>query len=229
MTDDLVLVADHTERLLGTVRSLRETSAASLCEGWSRGHVATHVARNAEAIGRLADWAVTGTPQEMYPGGTQGRDRAVEAGAHRGSAELAADLADTAAALQPALEALSGELVAEQVELRGGLRVPATQLPFLRLRELVYHHVDLDAGFGFADVDGQLLCRFVDDAVSRLELGRHPPALQLTSDEGETWTVGDGSTPVTGTRAGLLLWLARRIPDGVRAPGGELPSLPRGA
>jgi maleylpyruvate isomerase len=229
LDDDLALLAEQTTRLLGTARSLTDTAAASLCEGWSRGHVVTHLARNAEAIGRLADWAVTGTPLEMYPGGTDGRDRAIEAGAHRGVDALAEDLADTAAALVPRLEALAGPLAADEVELRGGYRVRSTRLPFTRLREVVYHHVDLDAGFGFADVDGDLLCRFVDDAVARLELGRHPPALRLTSDEGDTWTVGDGTTPVTGARAGLLLWLARRIPDGVHAQDAELPSLPRGA
>jgi maleylpyruvate isomerase len=165
----------------------------------------------------------------MYPGGTQGRDRVIEEGARRGTDELVRDLTDTAAALVPRLEALSRPLAADEVEMRGGYRVPASRLPFLRLREVVYHHVDLDAGFGFADVDGQLLRRFVDDAVSRLELASHPPALRLVSDEGDVWTVGEASTEVTGTRAGLLLWLARRIQTGVRAPGGELPTLPRGA
>jgi len=241
-TADLALVAEHTARLLDTTRSLADTSAPSLCEGWSRGHVVTHVARNAEAIGRLAQWALTGTPQEMYPGGTEGRDGAIEAGAGRPVGELVADLADTAAGLAPQLAALSGPRAAEQVELRGGLGVPSVRLPFLRLREVVYHHVDLDAGFGFADVDGDLLCRFIDDAVSRLDLGRHPPVLQLTSEEGDSWSVGGagssvgstasapGAGSVTGTRAGLLLWLARRIPDAVRTRDGqEPPHLPRGA
>jgi maleylpyruvate isomerase len=229
LADDLALLSAHTARLLDTARSLPDPAAPSLCEGWSRGHVATHVARNAEAIGRLAEWAVTGTRQEMYPGGTDARDRAVEAGAHRGADALAEDLAETAAALVPRLQSLSGPLATDEVELRGGYRLPSTRLPFTRLREVVYHHVDLDAGFGFTDVDGDLLYRFVDDAVSRLELGRHPPALRLASDEGDTWTVGDGTGTVAGSRAGLLLWLARRIPDGVRTQGSQLPSLPRGA
>lgn len=226
---DLELVAEHTERLLRTARSLDDPGAASLCEGWTRGHVATHVARNAEAIGRLCDWAVSGTPQEMYPGGAEARDRAIDEGAGRPVDELAADLAATAADLEPRLRALGGALAAEQVEMRGGFRVASLQLPFLRLRELVYHHVDLDAGFGFGDVDGELLRRFVDDAVSRLGLGHHPPDLRLTSDEGDTWTVGQGTTTVAGPRSGLLLWLARRVPEGVRAPDGDLPTLPRGA
>lgn len=236
MTDDLALVREHTGLLLGTARALDDPAGPSLCEGWTRGHVLTHVARNAEAIGRLAEWAVTGAPQEMYPGGTGARDQAIEQGAARGAAELVADLADTAEALVPRLEALSGTLATQEVEMRGGFRVPASRLPFLRLREVVYHHVDLDAGFGFADVDGGLVRRFIDDAVSRLALASHPPALRLAGDEGEHWTVGEQTnddarpTTVAGTRAGLLLWLARRVPDGVRVDGdAELPSLPRGA
>jgi maleylpyruvate isomerase len=228
LSRDLELVAAHTELLLRTARSMTDPGAASLCEGWTRGHVASHVARNAEAIGRLADWAVSGTPQEMYPGGPQARDRAIDEGAGRSVDELAADVAATADELEPRLRALGGPLAAERVEMRGGFAVSSLQLPFLRLRELVYHHVDLDAGFGFGDVDADLLRRFVDDAVSRLGLGHHPPDLRLTSDEGDTWTVGKGTTTVTGSRWGLLLWLARRVPDGVRAPDG-LPPLPRGA
>lgn len=229
MANDLSLVADHTARLVATARALQDVAAASLCEGWTRGHVLTHVARNAEAVGRLAHWAVTGEPQPMYPGGTQARDADIAAGAGRPPGEQVEDLVSTADALAPRLEALSGPLAADRVEMRGGLEVEASTLPFLRLRELVFHHVDLDAGFTFEDVQDDLLRRFVDDAVTRLR--RHPqaPRLELRSSTGGAWTIGEGSgVTVTGTPAGLLLWLARRDPAGVRADG-PLPELPQGA
>ena len=229
MTSELTVLAAHTDRLLTTARALADPAAPSLCEGWSRGHVLTHVARNADAIGRLASWAVTGDRQEMYPGGPEARDREIENGAHRPPAELVADLTDTAADLVPRLEALQGPLAAAEVEMRGGLVVPASQLPFLRLREVVYHHVDLDAGFGFPDVEPELLRRFVADAVHRLGLGRRPPGLVVRTDEGDSWTVGDGGTTVTGPLAGVLLWLARRDESGVHALDGQVPPLPRGA
>jgi maleylpyruvate isomerase len=98
----------------------------------------------------------------------------------------------------------------------------------MRLREVVYHHVDLDAGFTFGDIDPDLQARFIEDAVARLGLAHHPVGLELRSDEGDTWRVGDGSARVFGSRGGLLLWLARRIPTGVMADG-PVPSLPRGA
>jgi maleylpyruvate isomerase len=126
------------------------------------------------------------------------------------------------------LAALQGDLGAAEVEMRGGLKVSALRLPFIRLREVVYHHVDLDAGFTFADVDDDLLARFIDDAVWRLSLARTPPAVDLRSDEGQVWRVGEPTAYVAGSRAGLLLWLARRITTGVRSEG-EVPTLPRGA
>ena len=99
----------------------------------------------------------------------------------------------------------------------------------MRLREVVYHHVDLDAGFSFerrrARPAGQVHrgCRAAAQPVPE-----RPPGVTLRADEGGSWVVGDGAAVVTGSRAGLLLWLARRIPDGV-ASEGPLPELPRGA
>ena len=226
---DRALLTTHTHRLVSTVAGLDDVAAPSLCEGWHRGHVITHVARNAEAIGRLASWAVTGQRQDMYPGGSGARDAEIEAGAPRDLPAQLADLTRTAEDLEPALEALSGPLLAARVEMRGGYEVPATRLTFLRLREVVFHHVDLDAGFGFDDVEADLLRELVRDAVDRLALGSRPPAMTLEANEGDSWTVGDGTTTVTGSLAGLMLWLARRDESGVSSRTGELPSLPRGA
>lgn len=244
LANDLPHVADHTARLVATGRVLDDVASASLCEGWTRGHVLTHVARNAEAIGRLSQWASTGEPQQMYPGGTQARDADITAGATRSLPELVDDLVDTAGSLAVRLEELSGPLATDRVQMRGGLEVEARSLPFLRLREVVFHHVDLNAGFTFEDVEEDLVRRFLQDAVTRLD--RHPdaPRLELRSTTGDVWTVAAGggstvggapgaratldATRVEGTPGGLLLWLARRDPTGVQADG-ELPELPRGA
>lgn len=235
---DLVAVRRHTALLVEHATALGDVRAPSLCDGWSRAHVLAHVARNAEAIQRLAEWAVDGTPRPMYPGGAAGRDAAIEEGAARpGPASshdsrpagvFADDLADTAAALDPHLAALAGELAVDRVEMRGGLMVPPSALPRLRLREVVFHHVDLDDGFTFDQVEPALLQAFVDDAVTRLGSGDPAVHVRLLSDEGDEWVLGDGSTTVRGDRAGLLLWLARRDPRGLTAEG-ALPDLPRGS
>ena len=238
LADDLAAVRRHTGLLVDHAARLADLRAPSLCEGWSRAHVLAHVARNAEAIQRLAQWALDGQPRPMYPGATRGRDAAIEEGAARpgpASADdprpagvFVDDLADTAAALDPHLAALGGHLAVEEVEMRGGLMVPPLALPLLRLRELVFHHVDLDDGFTFAHVEAELLHGFLDDAVTRLAGTPDPPGLRLLTDEGDEWTVGDTGATVRGPRAGLLLWLARRDPRQVTAEGG-LPDLPRGS
>jgi maleylpyruvate isomerase len=224
---ELEAVTRHTELLLEHATRLGDVRADSLCEGWSRAHILSHVARNAEAILRLSEWALDGRPREMYPGGTAARDAEIEAGAAR-TAGFVEDLAATAATLAPRLGELGGPLAVDEVEMRGGLMVPPLLLPFMRLREVVYHHVDLDDGFSFADVEPELLHRFIDDAVSRLRMGSHPPDLELRTEEGDVWHVGAPTTAVRGSRAGVLLWLARRLDTGVSADG-RLPELPRGA
>jgi maleylpyruvate isomerase len=176
LDDTLTAVARHTRLLLDHATRLADVRAPSLCEGWSRAHVLSHVARNAEAIQRLAEWALDGEPREMYPGGTAARDAAIDEGALRSGPSspddprpagvFADDLAETAERLARTLAELSGPLAVDHVEMRGGLEVSPLTLPFLRLRELVYHHVDLDDGFTFGDVEPALLVRFIDDAVA---------------------------------------------------------------
>ena len=232
MESQLAALAAHTDRLLATAGALDDPAADSLCDGWTRGHVLTHVARNAEAIDRLAQWAMDGERREMYPGGTRARDADIEAGAGRPLSELVEDVRSTAQALAPVLERLAtAPRAVEHVEMRGGLAVSPDVLPLLRLREVVFHHVDLAAGFTFADVEPDLAKRFVDDAVTRLGSAAPELALSLRSDEGDTWRLGaeDGAATaeVTGPLAGLLLWLARRDASGVRSE--HLPELPRGS
>jgi maleylpyruvate isomerase len=237
VSGDLALVETATAALLDTASRLsdEDVAAPSLCEGWTRGHVLSHIARNAEAMVRLTHWAVTGERQEMYPGGTEKRDADIEAGAGRGAGEQLTDLRETAAALAETFPDLLGDLAAPEVEMRGGYLVASRTLPFLRLREVVLHHVDLDAGYSLADVDGDVLVRLLDDAVGRLRQSRRAPSVTLRTDEGESWEVGqrDGGVPqateVAGPRHGLLLWLARRIGSGVSSSSGALPDLPRGA
>ena len=93
---------------------------------------------------------------------------------------------------------------------------------------MAYHHVDLDAGFGFADLPPDLTSALLADEVAGLR--RHPqaPALTLHTTTGEEFTVGAGTAYVTGTPAALLGWLARGLTEGL-ATDGALPHLPKGS
>ncbi len=58
------------------VSALSESGARapSRLDGWTRAHVVAHVARNAEALARLAAWAHTGIETPMYSGPAQRAD-----------------------------------------------------------------------------------------------------------------------------------------------------------
>lgn len=57
-----------TDQLLEDIDALPDAavSRASLLPGWTRGHVLTHLARNAEGGTRLLGWARTGIPSYEY-------------------------------------------------------------------------------------------------------------------------------------------------------------------
>jgi maleylpyruvate isomerase len=197
---------------------------ASLCEGWTRAHVLSHIARNADGLGRLVSWAVTGTPVAMYES-PQARDGEIEAGSARGAQEILNDVRESAARFASAAPGLAGPPERAEVEMRTGRKVLGGQLPTLRLLEVVFHHVDLDAGYTFADADPGFVRRAIGQAVRRFQTSDQAPALSLRGDAGDEWTTGDGSQEVTGTNAALLLWLARGDGGGVSSEN-PLPALP---
>ena len=178
----------HTYRLLGTARALDDAASPSLCTGWSRGHVLTHLARNGDGMAALVRTAVDGTGETMYLS-DQARDADIDAGAPRPLPELVADLEHSAAVLAAALPRLGPDHHGIRLERTPGVHLMrAARIPFLRLREVVYHHVDLDAGFSFVDVEPWLVQLFFADEGARLDESERHRAL-----------------------AGDLLWRARGI------------------
>lgn len=226
MTDLLAAIDDHTARVVADARAVDDLAAPSLCDGWSRDHVLNHLARNAEALTRLVGAAVDSTGESMYASPEQ-RDLDIEAGVGRPQSELVADVQDTAEPLAKALQRLAPEhadIVLERTP--GGPTFKGGMLPFLRLREVVYHHVDLDVGFGFDDLDGDLQVLFIENELKRQQGAPTAPSVTIRSDEGDVWTIGEGDADVVGSRGGILRWFARQDPSGVRSA--DLPELTAG-
>jgi len=226
LSDNLSLLAHETSLLIRTAGDLDDQAMrhASLCEGWTRAHVLSHIARNADGLGNLVSWAITGTPLPMYDS-PEAREADIAAGATRGAPEILADLEDSAARFAAAATALAGPPEQVEVEMRRGRKVLGEQLPTLRLMEVVIHHVDLDAGYTFADADPGFVKRAIGNSVTRMTASAEAPAVTLRSDEGDTWSIGDGSQVVTGSNAALLLWLTRGDGAGVSSQT-ALPGLP---
>jgi maleylpyruvate isomerase len=220
----LVAVDRHTELLLDTARGLDPGSIGepSLCPGWTRGHILTHIARNADALLNLVTNATTGSATPMYAS-PEARDQDIEAGAGRPLGEQVADLEASAARFAAGAAALTEELSDVPLLARNNTKVRAGYLPFMRMREVVLHHLDLDASFRFADVDDDVALWLLQDTIRRLRHDPETPSMSIRTNEGDVWSIGDGRPIVSGSRADVLAWLARGITTGVT---GELPTIP---
>lgn len=223
------LMTTATQRLLGDTIAVPDESwvAPSRLPGWTRGHVATHLARQADALGRLVDGALSGHSQSMYASPEQ-RDAEIEAGAGRPGLELQIDLDTAAGALGRGFDAVAEASAWDRpVELRGGDQVPLRSLPLARLSEVVLHHIDLDLGFTTDNVDEQTAQLLLQWCAFRLRRRTDFPRLLLVSDSGFQQPVGSAGeeTSVTGPSAALLGWLTGR--GGAQSvTGGDATRLP---
>lgn len=156
-----------TELFLDTVDGLPDAalSEPSTLPGWSRKHVVAHVHFNALALGRLVSWARTGVESRMYAGPEQ-RLAEIEDGVSLPVRELRTRLHRSAEELAAAVAALPDDAWAHVVVTARGREVPASQVPWMRAREVAVHAVDLAAGPGFDDLPPGLLRELSTEAVA---------------------------------------------------------------
>ncbi|MFI9596423.1 maleylpyruvate isomerase family mycothiol-dependent enzyme [Nonomuraea sp. NPDC052265] len=186
--------------------SEREYGAASALPGWTRKHVVAHLAANAEALGNLVRWARTGERTPMYAS-PQARAAGIERGSLLGADELTRWFTESAATLAAAVAALPEEAWRAEVVTAQGRAVPATEIPWMRGREVMVHAVDLALGLTFADLPGDFLRELGEDI--RAKRGH------------------DAVPDVRGSLADVTAYLAGRPASGVTAAdGGPPPTLP---
>jgi maleylpyruvate isomerase len=226
LLDSLTILADGTDNAAALV------TGPSLLPGWTRGHVLTHLARNADSLVNLLTWARTGVETPQYPS-RAARDAGIEAGAGRPPAEHLTDLRDSAARLAAAFDAMPAGAWRNEVR-RGAREVPAAELPALRLLEVLLHRIDLDLGFGFADLPARFTGRELAAFLGVLAGDDRLPALRVhDTTTGATHALGrtgDPEVTVSGPSHALLGWVTGRVTDGTgltTAPAGRpLPVLP---
>jgi maleylpyruvate isomerase len=225
--DPLVLMTDvdqATDRLLRTTEDLDDAGAPSLLPGWTRGHVLTHIARQADAMTNLLTWARTGVENPAYPS-PQARADGIEAGAGRPLAEQIEDIRTSHERMADAAAAMTGEAWTFYLPTRNQL---AAALPWARLREVEVHHVDLGAGYAPEDWSDGFALRLLREIVGGADpdapaVVLRPYGLEHPITLGKT----TASTPTVGgpTRA-IAAWLAGRG-DGAEltvSPDGEFPT-----
>jgi maleylpyruvate isomerase len=236
--------ADRAERLLPLVREATEkldlivaglddhaSHRPSLLPGWSRAHVVTHLARNADALVNLLTWARTGVEHPMYASRAD-RDADIEEGSHRLAQVLHEDLLAASARFMVAATELPARAWAATVAGRTQGPIPAANIPGMRLIEVWVHLVDLDLGLTFADIPPDHLEPLTTEVVSAHLDQPEGPTVRLTvelpGDRTRTWNLtGAGDDPtyeVTGPAADVIAWLTGR--DDGSGLRGDVPDLP---
>ncbi len=216
-------VDEATARLVTTVGRLGDYDVrqASALPGWTRGHLVTHLARNADGLRNLLVWARTGTKIPQYPS-AEARDAGIAAGAGRGAAELLADLRDSAAAFSAAAATLTGQAWQALVQGMRGPEHPAWFTLMRRLAEVEIHHVDLDAGFGpdgwpesFVALEFPLaaadFAHRPDVPACRFEVAGHTVEIGIPATSGQQDTPVTPGTPETASTAAATA--AATIPE----------------
>lgn len=165
-----------------------EVRAPSVLPGWSRGHVVAHLTNLATAFTRQAELAARGELGEVYDGGPDGRDAAIEAAAPRSADEHLAHLEAALVRLSASWPDDAAGWDAAVTYRSGTLRTVLDAWS----REVAIHAVDLDAGITAGSWSPELCTRLWAFLSERLPEGRQ---VQLV-----------------GAQRDVLLWLAGREP-----------------
>lgn len=189
--------------LIDVVRTLPEGAGAdaSPLDGWTRGHVLSHVANVGAALARQAEYAARGETVAPYDGGRAGRDAAIDAGAGRTSSEHASALEASRTRLAAAWPLPGDPLWEAPVAYRDGILVDVLLAWW---REARIHAVDATAGLGAAalgyDSWDEEFCAHLRDFL----------AVRLPDPEGP----GGADLELVGEQRDVAAWLAGRTPAG---------------
>lgn len=158
----------------------------SILPGWTRKHLAAHIAANGEALGNLVRWAATGQPTPMYAS-PEARADGIAHGVTMTNVELDAWLRHSAAALHAAMSQLDDEQWKSEVVTAQGRTVAATEIPWMRAREVCVHAVDLGLGVIFSDLPVDFLEALCVDIIAKRG---SVPDVEATLPERAAWLSG---------------------------------------
>ncbi|HEV7656634.1 MAG TPA: maleylpyruvate isomerase family mycothiol-dependent enzyme [Mycobacteriales bacterium] len=219
-------VRGSTDSLLTALQERTPTDAwagrPSLLPGWTRGHVLSHLARNADAMVRTLAGTVRGERIPMYDG-EESRAADIEAGAGRDPAELVADVVDSARRLDETWAALSDADWHGDAVTRTG-PMPALRLIGTRWREVEIHRVDLADRYGPGDWPASFVAPLLPSLLDPDRIGPRLPAgltvEVVNTDSGQRWLVGASVPAPAGTaRSARAAAVRAAAPPPVRVVG----------
>lgn len=220
------------EFVLAQVAALDDGALAEPCSlaGWSRLHLVSHLARNADALINLLVWAQSGVETPMYASVEQ-RASDIDTGATRPAAVVRADAVAASRRLLAVAEMLPEAAWSAPVRTARGRPIEADEVPWMRVRESWVHGVDLGAGAGFADIPKAVVARLLAEVAGGLAGREDCPPLVLRPVGGAEHRIGGpgDEAEVTGPAPAVLAWLIGRS-DGAdltaTTPDGRVPPVP---
>lgn len=230
---DLARSAQATVDELVSTMDDAASHGASLLPGWTRRHVISHLARNADGLVNLLTWAKTGVEHPMYAS-TADRDADIAEGARRLFQIQQEDLAAASGRFFVAADAMPDSAWTATVSSRSGVTMPATMIPWLRVNELLVHMVDLNRGItfdGLVELAGEHLETVLAFMISRFHGRPDVPSvlLEVVLPDGSARAIPLGAAVpaaphVIGLAAPAIAWLTGRS-NGADLTG-EAPVLP---
>jgi len=218
---------EATQSLLGDTIGITDEqwNQPSRLPGWTRAHVATHLARNADAFVRIMEQLRGHKPTRLYASETDRREE-IERGSERTALELQVDLDASAGRLHTHLPELMKLPPDRLVHLTPTLTQRLERLPIARLNEVVLHHIDLDVGFSYHNIENHVASWLLSFNADRIGRNSAYPAIRIVADSGLTVVIGGPGHPglVHGADNFLLCWLTGRLPEG--DAGAKMPLLP---
>lgn len=203
-------------------------AAPSELPGWTRGHVLAHITGIANAMARQVEYATRGERVELYDGGFENRNRAIELAAghsaeqHRAAVGAAIDRALAAFGSLDETGWRAPITFRDGVVLDGGLAL---------WRELTIHATDLGTGRGPETWSRPFCEHLFDFLAARVPEGQRFVLQPLGLPSVAIGAPGGRSTAINGMLTDIAAWLAGRTPTlgslraTAAADGVDLPAL----
>ena len=191
--------AESHQRLLQSLDALTDDQCRepSALPGWTRGHVLSHLARNAESHVHVLQCAARGEVGEQYVGGAKARKEGIELHAYDSAESLVNAVRKSIYALEGQWAATNSEGWQGQGVNSAGATIAMSDIVFLRWREVEVHHADLALDFTFANWDSTYVRYELDRQVmmwrASKPMGLTPVpkiALHLPPNERLAWFLG---------------------------------------
>ncbi|MDR6686199.1 maleylpyruvate isomerase [Arthrobacter sp. 1088] len=223
---ELHKAADIVTRLLTKMDEASVPQPSEL-PGWTRGHVLAHIAGISRAMARQLEYARRGEAVELYDGGMDGRNKAIELAAGHSLADHKESVDTALSRALAAFDALEPADWEARISYRDGTVLDGGLA--LR-RELTIHASDLGLGYG-PETWSRPFCEHLFTFLEARVPEKYKFVLQPTGLPQRVIGHGGTSIAITGMLTDIAAWLAGREPSlgslraTAAADGVDLPEL----